>query len=154
MREVGMPSFVAQTGWALGEALLRQGDAAGARDVLSEAAEIFERRGQKGQIPEVRARLARALIRLGEVPEARAEAEAARAVAMKTDVESRYIAAVALGEVHEAEGDSMEAEGCSTRPSPPWSRAASVASSRTPGSSTRSSCYAMAAAPRRVPSSI
>ncbi|MFN2521418.1 MAG: AAA family ATPase [Candidatus Limnocylindria bacterium] len=110
MREAGLPARIAATGWTLGEALLALGDAGGARDALVEAADIFERRGQKGQIPEVRARLARALMLLGDVTAARAQAEAARAVAMRTDIESRYIALIALGEVHEAEGDPAGAE--------------------------------------------
>jgi len=110
MREVGQPGFVAGAAWTLGEALLAHGDAAAARDALVEAVDIFERRGQKGQIPEARARLARASLGLGDLAGARTSAEIAREVAMPTDIESRYIAAVALGEVHEAEGDPAAAE--------------------------------------------
>ncbi|HEX4744231.1 MAG TPA: adenylate/guanylate cyclase domain-containing protein [Candidatus Limnocylindria bacterium] len=110
MRDVGQPNFVAGALWCLGEALLGGGDHAGARDALAEAAELFERRGQRGQIPEVKARLARALVRLGEIPLARAHAEASRAVQLESDPESRAINAVALAEVSEAEGDLRAAD--------------------------------------------
>ena len=110
MRELGVPGWIATTGWAIGEALLELGDPAAARDALTESVEIFDRRGQKGQLPEVRARLARALVMLGDVAGARGQAEAARAVAASTDLESRFIAAVALGEVCDAEGDPVAAE--------------------------------------------
>ena len=110
VRELGLPGWIASTEWHIGEALLALGDADGARVALAEAVDLFERRKQRGQIPEVRARLARALVRLGEIPAARQQAETARAIAAPTDLESRYIAAVALGEVVEAEGDRVAAE--------------------------------------------
>ena len=65
---------------------------------------------QPGQIPEVRARLARALVLLGEVTRAREQAEMSRDVALPHDVESRYIAAVALGDVCEDEGEADVAD--------------------------------------------
>ena len=104
-RELGLPAWIAGTNWAIGEASLELGDAEEARRVLEEAADLYERMNAPGQIPEVRARLARALVLLGDVPRARKQAEIARDVALPHDVESRYIAAVALGEVCEAEGD-------------------------------------------------
>ncbi|HEY8862061.1 MAG TPA: adenylate/guanylate cyclase domain-containing protein [Candidatus Limnocylindria bacterium] len=109
-REVGQPSFIASSGWAMGEAMLDLGDDAGARDVLVEALDLFTRRGQRGQIPEVEARLARALVRLGDLAGARTHAEAATATAMESDLESRFISAIALAEVREAEGDLAEAD--------------------------------------------
>ena len=109
-REVGQPSFVASTAWVMGESMLALGDDAGARDVLAEAVDLFTRRGQRGQIPEVRARLARALVRLGDVAAAREHAEAARSIAMPSDLESRFIAGVALAEVREAGGDAAAAD--------------------------------------------
>jgi class 3 adenylate cyclase/tetratricopeptide (TPR) repeat protein len=109
-REVGQPSFIAGSAWVMGESMLALGDDAGARDVLTEAVDLFTRRRQRGQIPEAQARLARALVHLGDVAAAREHAESARAIAMRTDVESRFIAAVALGEVREAEGDLAAAE--------------------------------------------
>lgn len=111
MRDLGLPGRIATADWGIGQALLELGDAAAARDVLTEAVDLFERREQRGQIPEVRARLARALVMLGDVAAAREHAERARAVAAETDRESRYIAAVALGEVLEAEGDVTAADG-------------------------------------------
>ena len=110
VRELGLPGWIATTDWAIGEASLALGDAEGARVALTEAVDLFERRKQRGQIPEVRARLARALLRLGDLPAAREQAEKARAIASATDLESRYIAVVALGEVVEAEGDRVAAE--------------------------------------------
>ncbi|MDQ6858107.1 MAG: AAA family ATPase [Chloroflexota bacterium] len=109
-REVGQPSFIASAGWTMGEAMLDLGDPAGAREVLTEALDLFTRRGQRGQIPEVQARLARALVRLGDVAGARTHAEAAAAIAMPSDLESRFISAIALAEVREAEGDHVEAD--------------------------------------------
>jgi class 3 adenylate cyclase/tetratricopeptide (TPR) repeat protein len=109
-RELGLPSWIAGTDWAVGEACLELGDAEEARLVLEEGADLFERLKQPGQIPEVRARLARALVMLGDLTQARAQAQIARDVALPHDVESRYIAAVALGEVFEAEGDADAAD--------------------------------------------
>ena len=109
-REAGQPSFTASAGWSIGEAMLDLGDHAGARDVLAEALDLFTRRGQRGQIPEVQARLARALVRLGDVAAARAHAEAATATAAASDLESRFISAIALAEVREAEGILHEAD--------------------------------------------
>ena len=109
-REVGQPSFIAITNWHIGEAMIELGDHAGAREVLAEAVDLFTRREQRGQIPEVQARLARALVHLGDVGAARAHAETARSVAMENDLESRFISAVALAEVREAEGDLVAAE--------------------------------------------
>jgi class 3 adenylate cyclase/tetratricopeptide (TPR) repeat protein len=109
-RECGAPSYIALADWVVGEALLALGDAARAREVLAEATDLFERRGQPGQIPETRARLARALVMLGELAAARSHAQAARAVARPTDLESQFISEVALGEVSEAEGEVARAE--------------------------------------------
>jgi tetratricopeptide (TPR) repeat protein len=110
MRELGLPQWIASTDWEIGEAALALGDAEGARRVLAEAVELFERRKAIGQIPEVRARLARALVMLGDIGSAREHAEAAHALAMPDDLESRFIAAVALAEVREGEGDIREAD--------------------------------------------
>jgi tetratricopeptide (TPR) repeat protein len=109
-REVGQPNFIASTGWAMGEAMLDLGDPAGARDVLTEALDLFTRRGQRGQIPEVQARLARALVRLDDIVAARTHAEGATATAMEGDLESRFISTIALAEVNEADGDLPEAD--------------------------------------------
>jgi tetratricopeptide (TPR) repeat protein len=108
--ETGQPSFIASAGWAMGEAMIELGDHAGARDVLAEAVDLFTRRQQRGQIPEVQARLARALVRLGDFAAARAQAEAAAAAVMPSDLESRFISAIALAEVREAETDLTEAD--------------------------------------------
>ena len=110
-RETGQPNFIASTGWAIGEAMLALGDYRGARDVLAEALDLFTRRRQRGQIPEVQARLARALVHLGDIAEARAQAEGAADMVMPSDLESRFIARIALAEVREAEGDLTEADG-------------------------------------------
>ena len=110
VRELGLPSWIATTDWHVGEACLELGDAEGARRVLEEAVDLFERRKQLGQIPEVRARLARSLVMLGDVARARENAERAREIVLPYDLESRFIAAVALGEVREAEGDTGTAE--------------------------------------------
>ena len=109
-REVGQPNFIAVTAWTMGEAMIELGDDAGARDVLADAVDLFTRRDQRGQIPEVQARLARALVHLGDVGAARKHAESATAVAMDSDLESRFICAVALAEVREAEGDLPAAD--------------------------------------------
>jgi class 3 adenylate cyclase/tetratricopeptide (TPR) repeat protein len=109
-REVGQPNLIASTAWGMGEAMIALGDDAGAREVLAEAVDLFTRRGQRGQIPEVEARLARALVHLGDVAAAREHADTANAIAMRSDVESRFIATVALGEVREAEGDHAAAD--------------------------------------------
>jgi tetratricopeptide (TPR) repeat protein len=109
-RELGLPQWIATTDWRIGEACLELGDADGARQVFEEAADLFGRLKSAGQIPEVSARLARSLVLLGELTQARKQAEIARDVALPDDLESRYIAAVALGEVCEAEGDAGSAE--------------------------------------------
>jgi hypothetical protein len=49
-------------------------------------------------------------VRLGEIRLARIHAEASRAVELESDLESRFINAVALAEVTEAEGDLRAAE--------------------------------------------
>jgi class 3 adenylate cyclase/tetratricopeptide (TPR) repeat protein len=110
VRELGLPSWIASTDWFIGEACLALGDPEEARRALEEAAELFERLKHIGQIPEVRARLARSLVLLGDPTRAREQAEIARDVALPHDLESRFIAAVALGEVCEAEGDPGAAE--------------------------------------------
>jgi tetratricopeptide (TPR) repeat protein len=110
VRELGLPMYVGNTAWSMGDASLEVGDAEGARRYLQDAADLFERLKMPGQIPEVRARLARAFVQLGDLPRARESAEVARAAALPNDLESRYIAAVALGEVCEAEGDAPAAE--------------------------------------------
>ncbi|MDQ2951900.1 MAG: AAA family ATPase [Chloroflexota bacterium] len=110
LREIGMQMWIANTDWHAGEASLELGDAEGARRALEAAADLFERLKSPGQIPEVRARLARALVLLGDLPQAREHAQVARAVAFASDLESRFIAAVALGEVCEAEGDARAAD--------------------------------------------
>jgi len=94
----------------MGEAMIELGDDAGARDVLAEAVDLFTRRGERGQIPEVQARLARALVHLGDIAAARRHADAAAATAIASDLESRFISAVARAEVSEAEGDLAAAE--------------------------------------------
>jgi len=110
MREVGLPHFVGLCCLTLGDVFLAAGDPAAARELFVEGLEIFERRRQRRQIPELAARAARACVRLGETPAARAYAETARATALVSDAESRYIAAVALAEVSEAEGDLRAAD--------------------------------------------
>jgi class 3 adenylate cyclase len=110
MREVGLPHFVGLCCLTLGDALLADGDAAAARDLLMEGLDIFVRRRQRRQIPELAARAARACVRLGVIAEARTHAQNALATALATDAESRYIAAVALAEVSEAEGDLAAAD--------------------------------------------
>src|SRR5688572_4712478 len=109
-REAGQVNFVAGALWCLGEALEGSGDHAGARDAFAEAADLFERRRQRGQIPEVKARLARALVRSGDIASARTHVEASRAVELESDLESRFINAIGLAEVSEAEGDVRAAE--------------------------------------------
>jgi len=109
-RELGLPSWIASTDWTIGEASLELGDAEEARRVLEEATDLFGRLKQDGQIPEVSARLARSLVLLGDLARAREQADIARDVALPHDLESRYIAAVALGEVCEGEGDLVAAE--------------------------------------------
>jgi Tfp pilus assembly protein PilF len=94
----------------LGDALLAAGNAAAAHELLAEGLEIFVRRRQLRQIPELAARAARACVRLGWILQARTYAEQARTNALATDAESRYIAAVALAEVAEAEGDLAAAD--------------------------------------------
>ena len=105
MREVGLPHFVGLCCLTLGDVFLAAGNPAAARELLTEGLEIFVRRGQRRQIPELAARAARACVRLGDTVAARAYAEAARAAVLPTDAESRYITSVALAEVSEAEGD-------------------------------------------------
>jgi len=110
MREIGLPHFVGLCCLTLGDTLLAAGDAAAARELLAEGLDIFVRRRQRRQIPELAARAARACVRLGDIAEARTHAETARATALETDAESRYIAAVALAEVCEAEGGFVAAD--------------------------------------------
>ena len=110
MREVGLPHFIGLCCLTLGDVFLSAGDPKAARDVLAEGLEIFVRRQQRRQIPELAARAARACVRLGDTAAARAYAEAAAATVLPTDPESRYITAVALAEVSEAEGDLRTAE--------------------------------------------
>jgi class 3 adenylate cyclase len=110
MREVGLPHFIGLCCLTLGDVFLAAGDPAAARELLSEGLEIFVRRRQRRQIPELAARAARACVRLGDKVAARAYAEAAAATVLPTDAESRYIAAVALAEVSEAEGDLRAAD--------------------------------------------
>jgi class 3 adenylate cyclase/tetratricopeptide (TPR) repeat protein len=109
-REVGQPNFIAIALWALGEALLALGEHGEARDALAESFDLFSRRGQRGQIPEAEARLARALVQLGDLAAARRHADDAAATAAPSDLESRFISAVAQAEVSEAEGDPSAAE--------------------------------------------
>jgi tetratricopeptide (TPR) repeat protein len=97
--------------WHLGEALLELGQAERARDILSEATTLFTQLGQRGQIPEVTARRARARIRLGDLDGARADLEIARAALIPADVESVSIVALASAELSDALGDASAADG-------------------------------------------
>jgi tetratricopeptide (TPR) repeat protein len=110
MREVGLPHFIGLCCLTLGDVFLAAGDPSAAREVLSEGLEIFVRRRQRRQIPELAARAARACVRLGDIEAARRYADAALATALPTDAESRYIAALALAEVSEAEDDLRAAD--------------------------------------------
>ena len=96
--------------WHLGDALMALDRCARARDVLVEATTIFVQLGQRGQIPEVAARCARARVRLADYEGARRDLESAEAVLLASDAESVSIVALAGAELADAFGDEALAD--------------------------------------------
>ena len=109
-REMGAPFFIAYDEWALGEALLMAGDAARARAVLEDGAQILTGLQYRGQIPELTARAALACLRLNDREAARAHVAAATAALLPLDIESHRITRTAEAELAAADGDRATAE--------------------------------------------
>jgi class 3 adenylate cyclase/tetratricopeptide (TPR) repeat protein len=109
-QETGIPHHIALNEWIVGEALLATGDAARARALLEHGAEVMQRRQQRGQIPELSARAARACLRLGDREAARRHVAAAKGALLQPDLESLAITAIAEAELAAADGDVASAE--------------------------------------------
>ncbi|HEY6957192.1 MAG TPA: adenylate/guanylate cyclase domain-containing protein [Candidatus Limnocylindria bacterium] len=91
--------------WQLGDALFGRGEWLRARGAFLEAMAIFAGLRQRGQIPEVAARCARARVRLGDLAGASADLEVAQTSVIASDIESFAIMAVARAELAFASGD-------------------------------------------------
>ena len=109
-RDAGVPRAIGFADWVLGEVLIDAGDAARAREVLEEAAAIFEARQARSELPEVHGRCARACLRLGDLAAARAHVAAAEREVLPTDAEAMQITGIAGAELAEAEGDVTRAD--------------------------------------------
>ena len=109
-RDLALPEMIAAAAWGLGEALLARGDAAEARDVLSEPIRIFELRRNYGWLPEVQARAARAHLALGDLPAAKDLSAAALGTVLAYDHQAIALARAVAAEVAEATGDVDGAE--------------------------------------------
>ena len=91
--------------WQLGDAHFGCAHWLEARDAFSEAMGLFAALHQRGQIPEVAARSARARIRLGDLDGAARDIDLALASVLASDVESRSMIAVARGELAAARSE-------------------------------------------------
>ena len=96
--------------WHLGSAWYGLGVHVEARDAFAEATGLFVALGQRGQIPEVAARCARARLRLGDLAGAARDVDLASANLLQPDLESRSITAIAKGELYAARNDIPEAD--------------------------------------------
>ena len=108
--ELGQLSAIGLTAFHIGEVRLRQRLFAEARDVMLPAADLFERRGQRQFIPEVRARLCLAYVGLGDLVAARESLVRAQQTLLQDDEEAIGIAGLAAAALAEAEGRADEAE--------------------------------------------
>ncbi len=111
-RDIGGPWAFALASELIGETLLRQGDARGARAILRDAVAKLDpdaTPAMRAHVARVRAALARAALRLGELDEALAAALSAVTAAPATDVRAAAVALWALAEVDAAAGDDAAA---------------------------------------------
>ncbi len=107
--ELGARVAPAYSGWFLSEALLGHGSPAEALPYLERSVQIFESRGQRGQLPMVQALAAEASVRLGDLPAARQLADDALANALEWDIGALVAARKAAAAVSHAEGDAVAA---------------------------------------------
>ncbi|HEV2011983.1 MAG TPA: tetratricopeptide repeat protein, partial [Candidatus Limnocylindria bacterium] len=99
----GVPEWIATNQWAVAEALEAAGDLAGARAALEASVRALDA-ALLGYRAEARTQLARTLVTLGELGEARRQAELARAEVGPDDTWTIATARWALAAVCAAEG--------------------------------------------------
>lgn len=114
-REYASRMIVGLLLWHLGDALIEIGQCEEARDVLEEAIAINIQLGQRGQIPEVAARCARARLRLGDFGGARKNIALAEEAVLSSDLESAAVVALANAELAESGGDIDAADASFSR---------------------------------------
>jgi len=106
--DAGARTEIGVTHWFVADALAAAGDLAGARAALESSVDVLERGGQ-GFRAEARTRLARTLVTLGDLAEARRHAELARAEVGPDDSFTIATTQWALAAVAAAEGRSDDA---------------------------------------------
>ena len=107
---IGLREWIARSHEALGDVHYALGDGAASRDDLLEAMRWLDRQAMRGGLPEAQWKLSRAYLALGDVANARAQAEAGRASVIPTDVYSVATTTAALAAVCSREGRADEAE--------------------------------------------
>jgi tetratricopeptide (TPR) repeat protein len=108
--DAGGRVYVATAYWHLGEMLDFAGELTQARDAHERAIEGLAGATSQGLRAEARTRLVKTLVSLGDLAEARRQAELARAEVEANDVYTQATAAAAVAAVCAAEGDAAEAE--------------------------------------------
>ena len=109
--DAGARDIIGVNYWFLGETLDAAGELGPARTAHEAAIDHLSGLPSQGLRAEARTRLVKTLVSLGELPEARRQAELARAEVAANDVYTVATAAAALAAVCAAEGKPEEAEG-------------------------------------------
>jgi class 3 adenylate cyclase/tetratricopeptide (TPR) repeat protein len=109
--DAGARAAIGVNYWFLGTALDAAGELGQAREAHERAIEHLSGPPSQGLRAEARTRLVKTLVSLGELHEARRQAELARAEVAANDVYTVATAAAALGAVCAAEGTPEQAEG-------------------------------------------
>jgi tetratricopeptide (TPR) repeat protein len=108
--DLGVRLSIATSHGALGEMLDFADDLTEARAEHERAIEGLAGKPSTGSRAEARTRLVKTLVRLGDIPEARRQADLARAEVEDTDVYTVATSTAALAAVWAAEGNAEEAE--------------------------------------------
>jgi tetratricopeptide (TPR) repeat protein len=109
-REIGGRAFTGRGAEVEGDILYRLGDFARSIDVLRQGVAPLDPKTMRGVIPELRWKLSRSLLALGDLAGARQEAELARSETGPDDIYSQGTTRAALAAVRAAEGKDAEAE--------------------------------------------
>jgi hypothetical protein len=87
--DLGQPMLAAQLALDAGEVELRAGQPAAVEAIFREAAEVFRTSGETFVMASISSMLGRALLELGRIPEAAAEAETAGRMAAADDIDAQ-----------------------------------------------------------------
>ena len=109
-RELGARELIVRAAEFEGDLLYELGEYERSRDALARGIATMDPLTMRGTVPELRWKMARSLLALGDLDRARAEAELARAETGADDQFSQGTTRAALAAVRAAEGRDMEAE--------------------------------------------